>query len=86
MCRSLRDLNNEIAIPPSRLKHILSDVCQFHRSGALRGQYELKDEYKTKQQRDESAADAAALMEEMQASATPGSIDDLLPPKSGRHY
>ncbi|GJQ15792.1 hypothetical protein GpartN1_g7583.t1 [Galdieria partita] len=83
---SIRELNNEIQIPTSRLKTIVNEVCLIHRSGPLRGQYELKDEYKTKQQRDESAADTAALMEEIRASATPGSIDDLMPLGKSRRY
>ncbi|EME26769.1 hypothetical protein Gasu2_14250 [Galdieria sulphuraria] len=83
---SIRELNNEIQIPTSRLKTVVNEVCQIHRSGPLRGQYELKDEYKTKQQRDETAADAAALMEEIRASSTPGSIEDLMPVGKSRRY
>jgi len=83
---SFRELNDEIQIPANRLKTIVNQVCQMHRSGPMRGQYELKDEYKTKQQRDESAADAAALLKESQAASTPGSIDDLLPLGKYRRY
>eukprot|EP00871_Galdieria_phlegrea_P002719 jgi/Galph1/3448/GphlegSOOS_G2075.1 len=74
---TLRELNNELQLPGSRLKSIMNEICHCHRSGPFKGQYELKDEFKTKQQRDEKAADEAARIAEQQNSAAPGSVGDL---------
>lgn len=52
---SADELASVVNEPVSRLKSVMSDVCVYNKSGPYVGRYELKDEFKTAEQRKQKA-------------------------------
>mmetsp|Transcript_10021 Transcript_10021/g.30614 ORF Transcript_10021/g.30614 Transcript_10021/m.30614 type:complete len:309 (+) Transcript_10021:305-1231(+) len=60
---SLTEISDALDEPQQRLKDLLSEACNYNRGGPHRNMYELKDEYKTSEQRAQQAEELQARRE-----------------------
>eukprot|EP00188_Purpureofilum_apyrenoidigerum_P000882 Plantae.Rhodophyta-Purpureofilum_apyrenoidigerum.ctg14424.p1 GENE.Plantae.Rhodophyta-Purpureofilum_apyrenoidigerum.ctg14424~~Plantae.Rhodophyta-Purpureofilum_apyrenoidigerum.ctg14424.p1 ORF type:complete len:318 (+),score=69.17 Plantae.Rhodophyta-Purpureofilum_apyrenoidigerum.ctg14424:29-955(+) len=60
---SLTEISDALNEPQQRLKDLLSEACNYNRGGPHRNMYELKDEYKTSEQRTQQAEELQARRE-----------------------
>lgn len=53
LCYSAEELSKAVDEPISKLRPIMNEILTYNKSGPFNGKYELKDEYKTTQQREQ---------------------------------